>query len=187
MAAAGRASASQQELINENYQLQCVAQIMETQVWMLRLPPWKLVLRMINFHGLSEAGPMCACSKCQANGLAVSGAWAEHLTCRLQPYVLDGLRSMGISTKALPAPQIQSNVEAGALRPCRRDVYKGMASVVMRGEGDGDVCLFDKNGMCSGWGEQVTRADDERMAEITKLLWRLELRTPRTCKRVMES
>ena len=86
--AAGNAKRGRTDLARQCNMLQASVSFLESQVYMLRLPAWRQVLAEINCTAMRGPAPRCACSKCQAVGVAWTGAKMDASECQACTRVL---------------------------------------------------------------------------------------------------
>ena len=148
-------------LLREMHEMHTALCDTEAALWNLRLPLWTDVLRLVNTlpdHEANTDAPRCACVCCCTVGVACASTQARDetapLKCKLQPYMFALLTRLQVDVACANHPQRKKGVDAGSLRPKRDDVYVGASSVVARNS-TGELVLFDRDGMCSGWGEPV--------------------------------
>ena len=77
LSAAGKGTAQRgrTDLARHCHALQASVSFLETQLYMLRLPAWRQVLKKITGTAVTVNGPAprCACSQCRAVGVALTG------------------------------------------------------------------------------------------------------------------
>ena len=179
-------------LLREMHEMHTALCDTEAALWNLRLPRWIDVLRLVNTlpdHEANTDAPRCACVCCCTVGVACASTQARDetapLKCKLQPYMFALLTRLQVDVACANHPQRKKGVDAGSLRPKRDDVYVGASSVVARNS-TGELVLFDRDGMCSGWGEPVASLADARLPRMDSLKRHVEL-LQRASERSQES